>query len=445
MLSKGIFMYRIWMMLLALALGFTAVLSLWAESPNTQPAFPEAQGFGKYAQGGRGGVVLLVTNLDDSGSGSLRAAVEAEGPRTVVFNVSGTITLKSTLQVKQPYLTIAGQTAPGGGICLRVDGLSRGQVFTIETHDVIIRYLRIRPGPGPEQSEGDGITVTGHDVIIDHCSISWGTDENVDCWRSASNVTIQWCIIAEGLFHSVHGKGAHSMGVLLGDKTRAVTLYKNLIAHNNERNPRLNPTTPGIFQVIDNVIYNWGPWGGAVFSDEALVNFVGNYYKPGVNTDTGQYVLEVVDDSKVKVYPRNNITQHRTDDTMDEWAITNAPSSCRVSEPFDAPVIPTVSAQDAYHEVLAGAGANKPVRDVADTRIIKEVSNGTGKIIDHPSEVGGWPEFPLVNRPQNYDTDKDGMSDDWEKALFGSLDPDGKGDHDNDGYTDLEEFLNGLG
>jgi len=218
------------------------------------PAFPGAEGFGAQTPGGRGGKVIPVVNLNDSGPGSLRAACEAEGARIVIFRVAGIIDLKKNIKVTEPFLTLAAQTAPGDGICLR------GFALEIRTHDVIVRYLRSRPGAGSGK-EVDAMDVGSgaHDVVIDHCSATWAVDENLSPSGSISNVTVQWCLIAEGLNHSIHHKGAHGYGSLV----RAVgglSLHHNLWAHNNARNPRLGenyhqPPYP-TFDVRNNVIYN---------------------------------------------------------------------------------------------------------------------------------------------------------------------------------------------
>ena len=220
-----------------------ACLSTALPARESLPAFPGAVGFGAKAKGGRGGVVLFVENLNDSGPGSLRAALEAEGPRTVIFRTGGTIEIKSVITVRHPFLTIAGQTAPGGGIAVKIDGKTDIGTINIDTHDVIVRHLRVRPGPAIQGSEnGDAITLLdkAHDVIIDHCSLSWGTDEVINGWYGANHITVQHCIISEALHQSVHQKGPHGMGMLFGDKNKRVTIHRNLFAHNNQRNPLLS-------------------------------------------------------------------------------------------------------------------------------------------------------------------------------------------------------------
>ncbi len=210
-------------------------------------AFPSAEGFGKHARGGRGGRVVKVTNLNDSGAGSLRAAIDGTGPRTVVFEVSGTIVLESELLVENSFLTIAGQTAPGQGIQLRVTPTADFAAFTVgtvenTTTDVIVRYLKVRPGPGIQDSvNGDGIQILGGErIMIDHCSVAWATDEVFSAWFGPRNVTLQNSIVAEGLYESVHKKGIHSMGNLIGDDTDRFSLHRNLMISNSQRNPLIN-------------------------------------------------------------------------------------------------------------------------------------------------------------------------------------------------------------
>ena len=408
-------------------------------------AFPGAVGFGAKAKGGRGGAVLFVENLHDSGPGSLRAAVEAEGPRTILFRTSGTITLKSEITVRNPFLTIAGQTAPGGGIAIRIDGKSDIGAINIETHDVIIQHLRVRPGPAIKGSvNGDAIQMleNAHDVIIDHCSLSWSTDEVISGWYDARDITVQHCIISEALHDSVHQKGPHGMGMLFGDKNKSITIHRNLLAHNNQRNPRLNPEVKGRFQVNNNVIYNWGQIAGEM-TDDAEVNLTGNFYKSGPSSRPERGVAV---DGKVKIYPKDNLSPIRPDATQPEDAIIKPweekmdRRKFAESAPFGAPSLMILSATETYEAVLTNVGATRPKLDSVDQRILADVKNGTGKIINHPSEVGGWPKLATGKPPT--DRDNDGMPDAWEKAQ--GLNPDDASDRQatgKSGYTRLEEYL----
>jgi pectate lyase len=431
-----------WMFLLAFVY---AACNAAASEP--LPAFPGAEGFGRFAKGGRGGAVLYVENLDDSGPGSLRAALEAEGPRTVLFRTGGTIELRSAIEITQPYLTIAGQSAPGGGIAIKIDGQSDIGAIRIQTHDVIIRHLRVRPGPATPGSEnGDAIETlnSAHDIIIDHCSLSWGTDEIISGWCDARDITVQHCLIAEALHRSVHKKGPHGMGMLFGDKNRRVSIYRNLFAHNNQRNPLLNSVDKTVIQVVNNVIYDWGEIATEV-SDKVELNHTGNFYKAGPSSRPERGVAVA---GQAKIHARGNIGPLRPDVSQPEEAIIKPWSGDRyafvAAAPFEAPALPTVSAAEAYEAVLADVGATQPMPDTVDQRILGEVKNGTGKIIDHPTEVGAWPKLAPGTPPP--DRDEDGMPDAWEKEH--GLNPDDPKDRNGtatpEGYTHLEVYLNGL-
>ncbi len=434
-----------------LPLLIAALLAPLATLPAAEPlpAFPGAVGFGAKAKGGRGGAVLFVENLNDSGPGSLRAALEAEGPRTVIFRTGGTLEIKSVISVKHPFLTIAGQTAPGGGIAVKIDGKTDMGAINIETHDVILRHLRVRPGPAvPGSVNGDAVQIleSARDVIVDHCSLSWGTDEVINGWFDARDITVQHCIISEALHESVHQKGPHGMGMLFGDKNQRVTIHRNLFAHNNQRNPLLSPVRKGTIQVNNNVIYNWGQIATELNND-AEVNLTGNFYKlgPSSRPERGAAVS-----GNVKIYPKDNISPIRPDAAKPEdaiikpWTNPDKRSSFAAATPFEAPPLPVLPVMEAYEAVLADVGASKPQLDAVDQRIIADVKNGTGKIINHPSEVGGWPKLATGEPPA--DRDKDGMPDAWEKEH--ALDPDDPADRNGTkkpgGYTHLEEYLNSI-
>lgn len=415
------------------------VLALFAMRLMGAPAFPGAEGFGAQTPGGRGGAVLFVHNLNDAGPGSLRAALETKGPRIVVFRVAGIIDLKSTLVVSEPFVTIAGQSAPGGGICLR------GADMRIETHDVIVRYLRVRTGDIAAR-ERDGLSIGGEsrNVIIDHCSVSWGVDENLSPSGAIADVTVQWSIIAEGLNRSVHHKGAHGYGTL-ARAVGGVTFHHNLWAHNQGRNPRLGdnygkPPFP-VFDVRNNVVYNAG--GSNVVGDELTVNYVGNYFKPGPYTRLNNGLFGPTEKAKPKFYVQGNVVEGMPDLTADARRLF-ARAVELLSSPAPAPAVETQTAQQAYELVLARVGATLPKRDAVDTRVLADVRNGGGSIIDSQWEVGGWPVYEQARPPR--DSDRDGIPDDWEVAH--KLNPrnaaDGSKDRDGDGYTNLEEYLNSI-
>jgi len=394
------------------------------------PAFPGAEGYGTDTPGGRGGAVYPVTTLADSGPGSLREAVSAKGPRIVVFRVGGTIVLERTLKIVHPNITIAGQTAPGDGITLR-NGRSRDTALQVETDDVVIRHLRIRPGPG---GAPDGISLSrGNRIVIDHCSISWGVDENLSMRRPTNDVTVQWSITSEALHDSTHRKGPHSMGdlIALGGN---VTLHHNLYAHNDSRNPRIGG--PKAVDFVNNVIYNFGAVAGRISAVRLIkINYVGNVLRPGPDSNEGAYAFEVGKRDRVALYADDNQLPRK-------GLISKKRKGILVDERHPAPPVTTSSPRDAYDAVLASAGATLPRRDAIDVRIVQSVREREGDVIDRPQEVGGWIDARGGMPPA--DSDRDGMPDAWEKRH--GLDPadpaDGPRDRDGDGYTNVEEFLN---
>ena len=421
--------------------------------PGRAPAFPGAEGFGKFAIGGRGGRVIEVTNLNDHGPGSLREACAATGPRTIVFRVSGTIALESELKIKEPFLTIAGQTAPGDGICIK-----NYQVY-FDTHDFICRYMRFRPGDETKK-EQDAFGGAGDHIIIDHCSASWAVDETLSI-NKASNLTVQWCMVTESLTRSVHKKGAHGYGGLWGGP--GGSWHHNTLAHHSSRNPRASGNEDsGLMDYRNNVVYNWGfnsAYGGELWPR----NWINNYYKYG--PATGEKVRDRIflqKDPRGKMYADGNFVWGYPNITADNWAggIDFAPDgeateqTLRVREPYVVAPVTTEPAEQAFDLVLAGAGCSRS-RDAVDKRIIEEIRTGTahfgetygggGKgIIDSQAAVGGWPVLASTN-PRD-DADHDGMPDAWERAA--SLNPadpaDGAQDKDGNGYTNLEDYLNSL-
>ncbi|MDR8389678.1 hypothetical protein NC796_00925 [Aliifodinibius sp. S!AR15-10] len=429
-----------------------------------QLAFPTAEGYGKYTEGGRGGDVYEVTNLNDSGKGSLRAAVKAEGPRTVVFRVSGTIELESDLSIENPFITIAGQTAPGDGITIKGS-------LGIGADDVIIRYIRIRyDGEGGQGGAGDAVGGRyNENIILDHVSASWGKDEVLSFYHN-SNVTVQYSIISEAIGD---GEG-HKFGAIWGDNYS--TYHHNLIAHNESRNPRF-ASGSGHVDFRNNVIYNWGynsVYGGEAQQpgnsefDFSTINIVANYYKPGPATLSGVRDRIAEPSSRGSGdegswYVAENFVVNASDVTADNWLGVDGDEFLRLDEPWPAMAIDEQTAEEAYQSVLEQAGVVVPKRDAVDTRIIDEVRNGyatyegdayeqehsvidpsqkTG-IIDSQEEVGGWPE--LESAPAPTDSDHDGIPDEWEKE--NGLDPDDASDRNNvadDGYTMLEKYLDSL-
>ena len=467
-----------------IALGMTLVIVFAAQAPAREkagaratrkqtPAFPGAQGFGAYAEGGRGGRVIEVTNLKTSGPGSFRAACYAKGPRIVVFRVSGLIDI-GRLNIREPFITIAGQTAPGDGVCLR-----NGQI-SVQTHDVILRHLRSRPGDHPlvvPLGEGLDAIHTGRDaadVIIDHCSATWGVDETLSVSGSARNVTVQWSIISEGLHDSIHPEGRHSKGLMVflhGQQAR-ISIHHCLLAHNSDRNPLIStkpikskgPSAP-VVDVRNNVIHNPGRPNSCILYAPVCplrVNYVGNVIKNGPDglrlglAEKANCGVAMVgpENTESRLYVKDNIwpgQARQSKRKLDDWGVVDYPHAYRQNAypqttrshaPIPAASVTTEPAQQAFESVLNYAGATRPVRDVVDARVAAEVRAGTGRIINSPRDVGGYPTYASAAPPA--DSDHDGMPDAWEKRFgFNPSDPaDGPKDLDGEGYTNVEEFLN---
>jgi len=442
----------VWVILvLAPASAQSAIDKPSSEIAASIPAFPGAEGFGAYAQGGRGGRVIHVTTLADSGPGSLREAVDASGPRIVVFDVSGTIKLAKSLYVEEPYITIAGQTAPGDGICLR------DATFGVGTDHVVIRYLRCRLGD--EGRGGDAISVgAGRHIILDHCSASWSTDEVLSSSTGQphlSDLTVQWCFITEALNSENHGFGS----LIRGCRGARYSYHHNLYAHNRGRNPRpgnydeQNPHDQDpdglLLDFRNNVIYNWGGGHAGYNADKVSVtrlNYVGNYLVPGLDSSSGGKAYQE-GSTYDRGYFAGNYYGHRLPE--DPWSLVTFSgwhdryvSLYKRSEPFETGPIVTQDAPTAYQAVLESGGASLPRRDAVDRRIVEDVVKGAGRIINSQREVGGWPE--LRNEAAPVDTDGDGMPDAWEQTHGLNLnDPaDGSQDGNGDGYTNVEEYLN---
>jgi pectate lyase len=407
-------------------------------------AFPGAEGFGALTVGGRGGRVISVTNLSDAGTGSLRACVEASGPRTCVFRVGGTITLRSMLDVRNPYLTIAGQTAPGGGITLRAANPSSDTHLRIRASQVIVRYIRSRPGTTLENSRALSInngssTPAGavKNVIIDHNSFSWSGDEMTITWLATNHVTYSYNIVSESL-------GPGFKGPSFGEEGGGYfSIHHNLIANHRQRMPMVS-ASGGPVDVVNNVIYN--PGGiGSVAKNGTHVNYVGNYISSGPDTTLSYYIKDDTGGEKgpaAAIFTEGNF--------LDGVGSLINTTQHLVATRLDAPALTETTAQAAYHDVLTQAGAYRALacdgswidrRDAVDTRVVQGALDRTGRHITSPN----WPTL-AAGTPCD-DSDVDGMADVWEVAQFGhtargnaSASTD---DFDGDRYTDLEEFLNG--
>ena len=432
-------------------------------APPTLPAFPGAEGEGAFSAGGRGGRTIYVTTLADHGHGSLRAAVEAAGPRTVVFAVSGTIALSKPLHVTNGRLTIAGQTAPGDGITLR------NHALLIDADDVVVRFIRSRMGD-EAGADDDAIGVgSGQRIILDHVSASWSTDESLsvsvaraDLGRPAyQHVTVQWSVIAESLNCNVPKKGAcHGFGSLLrGAHGTRLSMHHNLWAHHQDRMPRpgnyLGPDKDpvgGLYDIRANVFYNWGTERAGYNLDRggerASYNFVDNVYLTGPSSK-GEFAFEESNPGSRAFFAGNTMNGRLP---ADPWTLVRAhaqhlpgglPAGYKLSAPLPFAAIRVDAPDRTLERVLAGAGASL-VRDAVDQRFIADVRQRRGKLINSQAEVGGWPV--LRSAPAPVDSDGDGMPDAWELAH--DLNPhdaeDGKAVDPASGYTWLEAYLNSL-
>lgn len=466
------------------------------------PAFPGAEGGGMFSCGGRGGRVFVVTSLDDSGPGTFREACEAGGPRIIVFNVAGIIRLKDRIRIRAPYVTIDGSTAPGDGVCIA------GNTVELDTHDVIVRHMRFRRGATDVGDRNDSIggNPIGN-IMIDHVSASWGLDENMSMYRHmyrppdggkdlklpTVNITIQNSIFSEGL-NTYH----HAFGSTIGGTN--CTFMRNLWANNTGRNPSMG--MGGDFTFVNNVIFNWRHRTTDGGDGTSRVNSIGNWFKPGPGTPAGRPIAWRILKAESRTKPpagkefgrfhvTGNVIEGNEQVTADNWAggvqfadeedvkgqslddlARTYAAASRADAPFPHAPLRITSAQEAYDEVLANAGATLPRRDAVDERIIRTVRTGDvgppvaepdlfdrldkvgyteervhelvrlvplGFITD-PAQVGGYPEYrgaPYV------DADGDGMPDVYETQH--GLDPadasDAAGDKDGDGYTNIEAFL----
>jgi hypothetical protein len=431
-------------------LGALLLMSAGAATP--LPAFPGAEGAGATALGGRGGKVLTVTTLADSGPGSFRAAVEAKGPRIIVFAVSGTIQLSKPLTVREGRVTIAGQSAPGDGITLRDHPL------VVQADDVVIRFIRSRLGD-ESKTESDAVWIrAGRRIILDHVSASWSVDETLSVSGNYAepgegwyDVTVQWSIIADSLTKSLHAKGAHGYGSLVrGGRGARASFHHNLWANHSARMPRPGNYAPAasdpegaFFDFRCNLFYNWGGGRSGYNADKdslSRYNFVGNAYVRGPQStkaiafDEGNPVAKsfFADNAMDGVVP------------ADPWSLVTGITdpAQKLSSPVEMPKVGCAGAASVETAVLARAGASRS-RDSVDAAMIAGVRTRTGKQIDSQRDVGGWPDLRSGTAP--LDSDGDGMPDAWERQ--NGLDPkrdDSSGDRDGNGYSNVEDYLNAL-
>lgn len=449
--------------------------------PTTQvEAFPGADGGGKYATGGRGGMVCHVTSLEDdiNDRSSLRYYLSLAGARTIVFDVSGTINLKSQLDITEGSLTIAGQTAPGDGICIA------GYPVVVKTSNVIIRFVRFRMGD-QNNVDGDALSIDSRrNIMVDHCSFSWSTDECVSCYGN-TDFTLQYCFITESLRKtSAKQDETHGFGGIWGGKN--ASFHHNLLAHHDSRNPRfdhdfVNAKCAGPIDYVNNVVYNWGSnssYGGEGTDKGAggrHVNMINNYYKYGPATEANKKKGRLIDPTVScsnctgkspkgtlipgKFFLSGNYMYGDADVTADNWKGStqngsNVKATTRWMEGLTA-LQNEQTAEQAYETVLAKAGCSLH-RDAIDTRIVDEVRNGKytykgsngskNGLIDKPSDVGGYPNIEKITRAADYDTDRDGLPDVWEEknGLDKNSQVDGKQYTLNKNYTNLEVYLNSI-
>jgi len=465
-------------------------------------AFPGAEGFGRLTTGGRGGEVYWVTTLEDGNhKGTLRHAVSQKGPRTILFNVAGTIFLEKDLRITEGDITIAGQSAPGKGICIA------GYPVNLSADNIIIRYLRFRVG---DLGEGEPDGFMGRDaknIIIDHCSISWSVDETCSIYGN-ENSTVQWCMITESLRQSDHSKGKHGYGAIWGG-TRA-SFHHNLLAHHESRVPRLGPSVSTQknehVDMRNNVFYNWA--GGGCYGGEGMhVNIVNNYYKPGPATQNNKVKYRIVaigirtteyvtgrngrpnawkpmEHVWGRFYIDGNVIEGNSEVTQDNWTkgvyeqidkegndstfTEQIKKEIRLTKPLESGIVTTHSAQEAYDLILVQAGCSR-FRDTIDARIIEEVKTGTTTyfgsrstdaatfpgLIDSQEDVkphgaiSAWPNLTSDKEGTApvTDSDGDGIPDDWERK--NNLNPFDKKDGNRtnlsrEGYTNLEFYINSL-
>lgn len=462
----------------------------WAAKPSDLPqakipAFPGAEGGGKFSFGGRGGKVLVVTNLNDDGAGSFRWACEQGGARIIVFNVSGIIQLTSPVSIKAPYVTIAGQSAPGDGVCIA------GESVLIDTHDVVIRFMRFRRGTTDVTRRDDALGGNGvGNIMIDHVSASWGLDENMSMYRHVYdrggkdeklptvNITIQNSIFSEAL-----DTYNHAFGSTIGGLNSLFT--RNLWANNISRNPSVGMY--GDFSFVNNVVFNWWNRTADGGDNRSFYNFINNYYKPGPITPVGEPISyrilkpepgrDAVNKSNFgKAYVAGNIVEGNANVTDDNWDggvqpdvpnVKEVNAQIRANKPIQLAPVTVVSTMDAYDYVLKNVGATLPVRDAVDKRIVETVRTGKihyapdakpfyGRfikrrlpedsykkgIITNPSQVGGYPEY---NGTPYKDSDQDGIPDDYE--IKHKLNPHDASDASliaKNGYSNIENYLNSL-
>ncbi len=392
------------------------------------PAFPGAIGFGSDTVAGRGGQIIKVTNLNKNGEGSFKEALLATGPRIIVFEVGGTIQIDDSIGIRNPFVTIAGQTAPSPGITLR------GATLVIATHDVLIQHIRVRTGDqgGVPATNRDALQIeppySGGDVynvVVDHCSLSWGVDENISIWSTdkgdVHDITISNCIISEALYDSIHPEGPHSMGIIIGPRTEKISLIGNLISYCKDRVPYIRSKS---VVVANNYIYkSSNPIIIRDLENPVNASIVGNI----VNSEYFLQIVAAVHPSDTRIYAFDNVCNTEISNQLEGLRDSTDTNGQLISD--SAPVWPTgfsaLESNKVEDYVLNNAGARPQDYDSIDTRIINQVSNKTGGLIDSQYQVEGWLSLSAQN-------------------ISLSIPSDPNGDDDGDYYTNIEEYLHDL-
>ncbi len=457
---------------------FNTILIIWflfnmfEKADANTLAFHGAEGGGRFSTGGRGGKVVYVTNLNDSGPGSLREACETKGARFIVFNVSGIIKINEKITIDQPYITIAGQSAPDGGITIK------GNEIRINTHDVIIQYLKVRTGKNEKFSyqEGDSIAISGacYNIIVDHCSLSWSNDENLQIWsgkKAAHSITISNSIISEGLRYN-----HPSCGLIVGsdynaEEIKNISIIKNFFSNCQNRMPLIKGKE---VQIINNIIYNW-EWTATSISGGVIADIIGNIYKKGPvkNRGTSKEIVllpfkgipDTGPKGMAKIFLKDNIGEQNLKSIDDQCILVEAKGYDPCNDFFNeshfsksqlsfnnGEIIKIIGIDHVEQEILKNSGASKRIdqfgnllnnRDLVDERLIYEYKSLKGKIPFDESDVGGYPIFKKSF--PNLDSDLDGISDFWE--IESGLNPydssDSVKDKNKNGYSDIEDYLSG--
>jgi hypothetical protein len=445
-----------------------AIMRLSVTTPTPVRAFPGAEGFGRDSIGGRGGTVIFVTNLNDSGAGSFREALQTSGARIIVFQVSGTILLTSGgILVSDPYVTIAGQTSPGG-IC------TAGYTVTFNTHDVTVRHMRFRVGSSQTIANGgsaspetlDSVRIFGdqfgndaYNIIFDHCSVSWGIDENFSITYRSHDITVQRCMVAEALWDAGHPNGFHSKGLLVSGKFGGggctnVSLIENFFVNNSDRNPRIAGPEGGNHDVRNNVSYNYSKGGAIVVGDTVSLNIIHNFCKHGPNTLLSSNVIDInywdgPPTSNNLIYLEGNISPSRLTHSDPQWIIADGggptilTTDYQAASAYTVPSIDTTTASTAMAAaIIADVGANMPSQDSVDARNVTSYNNETDGMVDDVIYPDDYPALSGGSVPT--DTDGDGIPDSYETAQGYTTTSMNPNDLAPSGYTWIEEYINSI-